>query len=306
MIIESWRNERSASHQRGGIFAAYMTVSLLASLGGTLSLAVLDPMEPLAYTLMGVAVVLSIVPVAFTRAPLPHSIEPYSINLPALYRLSPTGVVGCFALGMVSGALGGLLPAYGLAMNLSAHDVAKLLAVSLIGGALAYYPVGALSDRVDRRLVIIVLATVSAAVCAVLVLNPALSPGRVQLAVAAFGFCQYPLYGLCVARTNDWVRDQSFSEVASELLIIYGTGTVLGPPIAAAAMGGGEQYLFLFMGVVLLSLAVFTAGRMVKRRRTAQDTKWRIHPLETAPHSMQMFRPPRADSQRGGSKGPVR
>ena len=306
MIIESWLNERSASHQRGGIFAAYMTVTLLASLGGTLSLAFLDPVQPLAYTLMGVAVVLSIVPVAFTRAPVPHPIEPYSINLKALYRLSPTGVFGCFAIGMVSGALGGLLPAYGLAMNLSTHAVAKLLAVSLIGGALAYYPAGALSDRLDRRLVIIALAVLSAILCGILVLNPELSQNKVLLAVGAFGFCQYPLYGLCVARTNDRVREQSFSEVASELLIIYGTGNVLGPPIAAALMHNGEQYLFLFMGVVLLILAAFTAVRMGKRRRTPRNMKLRIHPLETVPNSMQMFRPrslPRNPAA-GHDKGP--
>ena len=299
MIIESWLNERSTSHQRGGIFAAYMTVSLLASLGGTLSRAFLDPMQPLAYTLMGVAVVLSIVPVAFTRAPVPHPIEPYSINLKALYRLSPTGVFGCFAIGMVSGALGGLLPAYGLAMNLSTHGVAKLLAVSLIGGALAYYPAGALSDRLDRRLVIVVLAAMSAALCGTFALNPALSQNAILLAVGAFGFCQYPLYGLCVARTNDRVREQSFSEVASELLIIYGTGNVLGPPIAAALMHSGEQYLFLFMGVVLVVLAAFTAVRMAKRRCTPRNIKLRIHPLETVPNSMQMFRPRSLNSHPG-------
>ena len=163
--------------------------------------------------------------------------------------------------------------------------------MSLIGGALAYYPAGALSDRLDRRLVIIALAVMSAILCGILVVNPALSQNKVLLAVGAFGFCQYPLYGLCVAKTNDRVREQSFSEVASELLIIYGTGNVLGPPIAAALMHNGEQYLFLFMGVVLLVLAAFTTVRMAKRRRTPRNIKLRIHPLETVPHSMQMFRP---------------
>ena len=291
MIIESWLNERSASQQRGAIFAAYMTVSLVASLGGTLSLAFLDPLQSLPYTLMGVAVVLSIVPVALTRAPLPRPIEPYRIDLAALYRLSPTGVVGCFMVGLVTGALGGLLPVYGLAMNLGVHDVAKLLAASLVGGAIAYYPAGALSDRLDRRVVIIVLACLSSAVCAFLVLRPYLSQNGILLAVGGLGFCQYPLYGLCVAKTNDRVREQSFSEVASELLIIYGAGTVLGPPMAAELMQGGERYLFLYIGVVLLIMAAFTLFRMTRRARTPAHVKLKMHPLGTAPNTMQMFRP---------------
>ena len=291
LITESWLNERSGSGQRGGIFAAYMTVTLLASLAGTLSLAFLDPMQELPFTLMGVAVVLSIVPVALTRAPTPRRIQPFSIKLGALYRVSPTGVFGCFAIGMVSGALGGLLPAFGLSMGLSTHAVASLLAAALLGGALAYYPAGALSDRVDRRIVIIVLACLSVLLCVVIVQRPNLSPRGILLAVGAFGFCQYPIYGLCVAMTNDRVREQSFSEVASELLIIYGAGTVLGPPLAAAMMRHGARYLFLFMGIVLLVLAGFAAARMRRTPRALAEMKIKTHPLETAPNSMHMFRP---------------
>ncbi len=236
LIIESWLNERSGNAQRGAIFAAYMTITLLASLCGTLSLAFLEPMDALPYTLMGVAVVLSIVPVALTRAPLPKPVAPFSIKLGALYRVSPTGVFGCFAIGLVSGALGGLLPAYGLAMGLSTHAVAILLAAALVGGALAYYPAGVLSDRIDRRIVIIALACLSAALCGIVLLRPHLSSTGILFVIGAFGFCQYPLYGVCVAMTNDRVREQSFSEIASELLVVYGTGTVLGPPLAARAI----------------------------------------------------------------------
>ena len=94
--------------------------------------------------------------------------------------------------------------------------------------------------------------------------------------------------------------------MASELLIIYGTGTVLGPSIAAALMHYGEQYLFLFMGIVLLVLAAFTAVRMARRRHTPGNIKLRIHPLETVPHSMQMFRPRSSPNQPGAarSQGP--
>jgi MFS family permease len=291
MVIESWLNERSGPKDRGGIFAAYMTVSLLASLGGTLTLEFVDAMSPLPYTLMGVAVVLSIVPMALTRVAQPLPVEPFSIDLPALYRVSPTGVFGCFAVGLVGGALGGLLPAYGLSMSMATGSVATLIAASLIGGALAYYPAGAVSDRIDRRTVIVVLSGLSVALCAFIVTHPFLSHGQILAAVGAFGFCQYPLYGLCVAMTNDRVREQSYSEVASELLIIHGIGTVLGPPLAAVCMRNAPEYLFLFMGAVLLVLAGFAARRTQVRAEPPAALKTKCSPMGALPHSMQMFRP---------------
>ena len=297
MIIESWLNERSGTGQRGGIFAAYMTMNLLASLAGTLSLTFLNPEDALPFTLMGILIVLSVVPVTLTRAPAPKPIKPYAIQLRALYRVSPTGVFGCFTIGVVGGALGGLLPAYGLSMGLSSHQVASLLAAALVGGALAYYPAGALSDHLDRRIVIIALACLSALCCAVIVQRPNLSSLGVLLTVGAFGFCQYPIYGLCVAIANDRVRERSFSKVASELLIVYGAGTIIGPPLAAMAMRYGARYLFLFMGALLLALAGFTAARIRRQPRTASAMKGRSHPFETAPHSMHMFRPRQGENQ---------
>ena len=222
---------------------------------------------------------------------MPLPVEPFSIRLLTLYRVSPSGVFGCFAIGLVSGALGGLLPAYGLSMGMSTHGVAALLTAALIGGALAYYPAGALSDRMDRRIIVIVLSGLSIALCGVLVLNPQLSPRAVLLVVGAFGFTQYPLYGICVAMTNDRVREQSFSEVASELLIIYGSGTILGPIIAAGFMHYGSRYLFLFMALVFLVLVAFIAARTRRTARTPREMKIKSHPLETAPNSMRMFRP---------------
>lgn len=289
IIIESWLNERSGTAQRGGTFAAYMTVTLLASIAGTLSLAFLDPMDSLPYTLMSVAVVLSIVPITLTPAPAPKPVKPFTIRLGALYRVAPSGVAGCFTVGLVSGAIGGLLPTYGLAMGLSTPAVAVLLAVASAGGALGYYPVGALSDRIDRRKVTVVLACLAAACSVVLLVQPALAP--LQVMIGLFGFFQFPLYGLCVAMANDRVREQSFSEVASELLILYGTGTVLGPLLAVPLMHYGARNLFLFAAVMLSALAAFIGFRMFRTPEALPEHKRRRQSLAAAHSAIWMYGP---------------
>ncbi len=287
LIIESWLNERATQARRGGIFAAYMTANLVASLAGTLSLTALDPRGPLPFVLMVAAVVMSIVPVALTRSPVPKPTQPFSIHLFELYAISPSGVSGCFAAGLVSGAVGGLGPTFGLAMGLSTHGVAVMLASSVLGGALSYYPAGRLSDRMDRRYLLLALSALAIATCALLVLRgAALPPAGLMLALGVFGFAQYPLYGLCVAFVNDRIRERSFAETASELLLTFAAGTVLGPLAGAALMARGAANLFVFVGAVLALESAFIVWRLVHVAQPVLQTDARRDSFEATPCSM--------------------
>ena len=291
LIIESWLNERATRAKRGGIFAAYMTANLVASLAGTLSLTALDLRGPMPFVLMVAAVVMSIVPVALTRSPVPRPTRPFSIHLGELFAISPSGVSGCFAAGLVSGAVGGLGPTFGLAMGLSTHGVAVMLACSVLGGALSYYPAGRLSDRMDRRNLVLALSVLAIATCALLVLRgAALSPGWLVLAFAVFGFAQYPLYGLCVAFVNDRIRERSFAETASELLLTFSAGTVLGPVIGAVAMAHGAANLFVFVAAVLALESAYIAWRLVHFPSPVLRATERCIPFEATPGSMSVLK----------------
>ncbi|MGI4977801.1 MAG: MFS transporter, partial [Janthinobacterium lividum] len=291
LIIESWLNERATRSARGGIFAAYMTANLVASLAGTLSFTRLDPRGPMPFVVMVAAVVMSIVPVALTRSPVPRPTRPFSIHLGELFAISPSGVSGCFAAGLVSGAVGGLGPTFGLAMGLSTHQVALMLAGSVLGGALSYYPAGRLSDRMDRRFLLLGLSALAIAACALLVLRGAtLSPGWLMLTLAAFGFAQYPLYGLCVAFVNDRIRERSFAETASELLLTFAAGTVLGPVAGALAMAHDAANLFVFVAAVLALESAFIVWRLVHFPSPVTCPAKRNETFEAAPNSMSVLK----------------
>ncbi len=294
LIIESWLNERATHARRGGIFAAYMTANLVASLAGTLSFTLLDPHGTLPFIVMVVAVVLSIVPVALTRSPVPAPTRPFSIHLGELFAISPSGVSGCFAAGLVSGAIGGLGPTFGLAMGLSTHGVAVMLAASVLGGALSYYPAGRLSDRTDRRFPILALSALTIAVSFLLALRgDGLERVGLTLAFGVLGFAQYPLYGLCVAFVNDRIRERSFAETASELLLTFSAGTVLGPMIGAALMAWRRSGLFVFVGVVLALESAYIVWRLVRVAPPVMPATRRKQALEAAPGSMSVLKPRR-------------
>lgn len=291
LIIESWLNERATRSARGGIFAAYMTANLVASLAGTLSFTRLDPRGPMPFVIMVAAVVMSIVPVALTRSPVPKPTRPFSIHLGELFAISPSGVSGCFAAGLVSGAVGGLGPTFGLAMGLSTHQVALMLAGTVLGGALSYYPAGRLSDRMDRRFLLLGLSALAIAACAVLVLRGAtLSPAWLMLTVAAFGFAQYPLYGLCVAFVNDRIRERSFAETASELLLTFAAGTVLGPIAGALAMAHDAANLFVFVAAVLALESAYIAWRLVHFPSPVANTAKPRETFKATPGSMSVLK----------------
>ena len=294
LIIESWLNERATESGRGGIFAAYMTANLIASLAGTLSLTMLNPGGALPFILMVVAVVLSIVPVALTRSPVPAPTQPFSIHLRELFDISPSGVSGCFAAGLVSGAIGGLGPTFGLEMGLSTHGVAVMLAASVLGGALSYYPAGRLSDRTDRRFLILALSALAIAVSALLALRGVVLPQSLLiLAFGVFGFAQYPLYGLSVAFVNDRIRERSFAETASELLLTFSAGTVLGPLIGAALMAWDRSGLFVFVAGVLALESAYIAWRLVRVAPPVLPAAQRKRTLKAAPCSMSVLKPRR-------------
>ena len=156
---------------------------------------------------------------------------------------------------------------------------------------MAYYPAGALSDRIDRRVVMLVLACLAVVCSAVLLLRTGHSAWVILVTVGLFGSFEFPLYGLCVATTNDRVREQSFSEVASELLVLYGVGTVLGPFAAAPLMHAGPANLFLFTGLVLLLFVGITATRMAARPETEAEHKRPHNALTTARNAIWMLGP---------------
>ncbi|BBK41266.1 MFS transporter [Allostella vacuolata] len=285
MIIESWLNERATPERRGTIFASYMIVNLMAALGGNLSLVLLDPRTEAPFIAMVIAIVLSLVPLALTRSPAPPPVGHHVPDLPRLYRLSPVGVLGCFLVGLVNGALGGLVAVYALGRGLSVEGVAMMAAASVVGGALAYYPIGKLSDRMDRRRVIVAVAGCGIVIGGLIVVLPAGLPAEwLILLFGLFGLAQHPIYGLCIAHANDHAGGQSFTQTTSELLLTYGLGTIAGPVAAAVTMRAlGDASLFLFTSCVYGTLILFTLWRMRTRLAPPAEQKTDVAPLAMVP-----------------------
>lgn len=274
LVVESWLNERAGNGSRGRVLSVYMVVNALAASAGQMLLPLSDPAGVVPFAFAAMLISLSLVPVSTSAddAPPPSAKPP--LGLRALYRLSPVGVVGCFSLGMVNAAFWTLAPVYAQGRGLPVAGVALMMTAAVMGGAMMQWPLGRLSDRLDRRGVIVGAAVAAAIAGALLAASDRLPIEAVLALTAAFGAAAFPIYALCIAHTNDHLAGGGFVAASSGLLLTFGLGAILGPLAAAALMdaaGGGS--LFLFTAALHAALAAFAWHRMRARAPVPADAR---------------------------------
>ena len=268
LVIESWLNERSTNENRGRMFSIYTFINFSVVAVGQMMLTLADPRAFTLFAGASILISLAALPVALTRAEAPAPLEAIRFRLRHLYRCSPIGFVGAAVVGLANGAFWSLAPVYVLAIPVGggADMVAIFMSLAVISGAIAQWPFGHVSDRVDRRIVILVSCIGSAVVGIAMGLFADRWAAGLWVFPCLFGWFVFPLYALCAAYMNDWVETGAFVEAAGVLLLLFAVGSVVGSVAAAAAMQVlGPSGLFFFTATVHALLALFTLARMQVR-----------------------------------------
>ncbi len=266
MIVESWLNERAQRETRGTIFSVYQMVSFAASTAGQLLLAISPPSNYFYFVLGAIFYCLAILPTALSTAATPQPLKTTRFDIRRLYALSPVAAVVCFLIGLSNGAFGTLGPVYAQRIGLPVHQIAFLTAGALLGGSLIQFPLGWLSDRMDRRRVLVAVGIGAVAIGAAIVSLRPRDPALITGLIVLYGAMIYPMYALSVAHANDFAGADDFVRTASGLLLLYGFGTVIGPAAAAFAMQHWiPEALFAFTLSVHVAVVAYTLFRMTRR-----------------------------------------
>ncbi|MGA0264488.1 MAG: MFS transporter [Lysobacterales bacterium] len=268
VVIESWLNERATNENRGQIFSAYILINMTVLAVGQQILLLDDPQELNLFALASVLVSLAAVPVLMSRAASPHAGEDSpGVDFPALYAISPAGMLGSLTSGLTNGAFWALAAVFAAAQSGDVSLSAWFMTAVVLGGAAGQFPLGWLSDRIDRRYV---LASISVAAGAVGLLVHLIMPGlgKLPLLVAGsiWGALAFPVYSISAAHANDRATPETYIMMSSGLLLMYGLGAVIGPIVASAFMAWlSERALFLFAALAHLSLATYVVLRSLRR-----------------------------------------
>lgn len=274
IVIESWLNERSDNTTRGTVLSIYMVINLTVLMLGQLMLTLDDPRSFSLFAIAAILLLLAALPVAMTSAQSPNPIPVVRPRLLRLYRLSPVGCVGCFAVGLANGAFWAMGPVFAMDRGLGTQGIALFMSAVVLGGAVGQWPLGRLSDAVDRRYVILG-AAVSAGLAG-LALSQGMSIDRQTLFALGFLFGTFalPLYALTVAHANDLSGPNDYVETSSSLLLLLGLGSSIGPTLSSVLDSLTDRNeLFTYTWMVHMLIAGFVGWRITRRGPVAEEEK---------------------------------
>ncbi|MEO0566803.1 MAG: MFS transporter [Pseudomonadota bacterium] len=274
VTAESWLNNAATNENRGKALSLYMLVQMMGIVSAQGLMLAADPSGFILFIIPSILVSLSFAPILLTvskQTPQYDVAKPMSLK--ELFVVSPLGVVGQFLLGGVFAAQFGMAAVFGAEAGLSIGEISTFVATFYVGALIVQFPLGWLSDRMDRRLLIL-FAALACGFGALL----GMIFGNVfsVLLVAAFivGGMSNPLYSLLIAYTNDFLNHEDMAAAAGGMVFVNGLGAVFGPVITGWIMGiVGPSGFFLFITSLCLCMAAYAGYRMTQRAApSVEDT----------------------------------
>jgi MFS family permease len=271
LVIESWLNDRATNQTRGLVMSVYVMVDYAALTAGQMLVTAFPVRGFELFAIAAILFSLATLPVTISRAGQPAPIEVARIRPLRLLRAAPVAMVGCFVIGLTNGSLWSLGPIFGIGRGLTADGAATFMSAVVVAGALAQWPVGRLSDKMDRRRVLAGLLVGAVVAALALGLVPAPLSGLAALGFA-YGALALPAYSLTAAHAYDRTAPEEAVETAAGVLLAYGVGSVVGPSLASVGMTHyGPGALFLFNAACYGLLLLFVLWRIAGREAAAGD-----------------------------------
>lgn len=284
MCLESWINTRANNSNRGLIMAVYMITTYLGASLGQLFLIIPDPSGYMLYIMISILFSIALLPVSMTALRVPKIQNYKSMSYRKAYEASPVGFVCCITSGILIGTFYTLGTIYATDMGLAIQDVSMFMFFGVFGGLVAQYPLGKLSDRMDRRYVL-------TGICAVLVflaplIHFMINGGNASLIISTMllGSCIFTLYPISVSHVNDLISDDERLHASGMLILAQYLGLIIGPIIVSLAMQyiGVSMFAFSF-SIVSIGFVAFTFRHIRKKPDINYISNTPTTPIPVAP-----------------------
>ena len=290
--IESWLNSGVRNDVRGKVLAVYRIVDILVVAGAQYMMPIFGTEGFTLFGIMAMMITFSLIPVALGDRSSPKVPAVVKFDIPQIWLISPLACIGCIVIGITNSAFRFVGPIYGDAVGLDLTALATFISLGVIGGAVLQYPLGMLSDRYDRRWVLI-FATLGA-VCAGLYLSyfAGTDVTRIYIGIFCFGAFSLPLYSLSAAHANDRAEPSQYVLLAAGLMFFYGIGAIVGPPAASLLLSTfGPASLFALTSLAHGVLALGTLWRMRARKAVPEGDRGDFQMLtRTSPFMQRLTR----------------
>ncbi len=284
IVVESWLNDRANNRTRGKLLSIYMFITFCSMALGTLLLNIADPIKYEPFILISLLLSIALIPILLTKRKAPQFKKISPIKIKDLYKISPMGVFTSFCTGLIHSAIFSLTAVYAAKMHFNIFEISLLVFLIIISGALFQWPLGYLSDKTDRRTVII-FSCIAASVFGFLAIYSIGSvPEVMYLAIdwqknkimffvfaTLFAGFSLPIYAINIAHTNDYISKDKFVSAGSGLQLVMGLGAMGGPITCTIFMnyfGANGFFLYLITFHIIISLFGFYR---INIRRSVED-----------------------------------
>ncbi|MDP2561794.1 MFS transporter [Psychrobium sp. 1_MG-2023] len=266
--MESWLSDSATKENRGRLLSVYHATALSGLFAGQFLMNAADPMTSTLFVLSGILLALAVIPVAFSRHKGPKVEDVVTMSIPSLFKISPLAAITCFIYGIVYASMFNLLPVFAQANDINKFDLSLYIGCAIFGAFIMQFPVGYLSDKLDRRSLLLGMLIISIIMASQIPqfvsasLNPVL-----LIATLITGGILACLYPLSVAELLDKLKQQQMVSAMGTMILISAIGGVIGPYSASVLMNQfGSDALFYFIISIELFLAIFVVIRMKARQ----------------------------------------
>ena len=258
VITESWLNAKTENRIRAQVLSIYFIIQTAGPALGTAMVGLPDPTGNVMFGLTSILLSVAIVPLLLSNIRAPDYTAPDRMPVGRLYKVSPMAVLGIVIMGAGVVAWYISLPLYALQKGFSEAQASGALVVALIAAAVVQYPVGWISDNIDRRYVVAGLAAVSALAALWMALDTA--PARIVIGFAVISAATMPIYSILVAHANDQLSAAQVVPASGTMAFLVQLGQVfgilIGPNMIRLADGRGLQMMLVLIGVVVALIAI--------------------------------------------------
>lgn len=284
IVIESWLNERATNEERGLIMSTYVVITFVGIMAGQISVA-FGAVEGFSlFIIASIVVSIAVVPVALTTSAQPAPITLVKFQPRSLYETSPAAFIASFLIGISAASTWMLAPLFATGRGFDASFAALFSAVMIGGGAAAQWPIGRLSDKFDRRLVLTGLGIGAIIICVILAWIEDGSRSLFLALVFFVGVFVHSAYAIAVAHAFDNTEADSYVETSSGLLLAFGIGSTIGPTLMSLLMNStGPSALFLSTAAVQAAMVSYLIWRLFRSTAPIVEEREDFNLASTAP-----------------------
>lgn len=279
VIMESWLNDKSTNETRGQILSIYMIITFAFVGLGQFLLNLSDPTKVDLFILVSILLSFALLPILLSITEAPNIINPKSFSLKELFIISPFGFVGAFFTGLAHSAILGYGAVYAATKGLELFEISIFMVIVTFFGAIFQWPIGYISDKIDRRIVLIGVTLIASSLSLFIVASSYISLVIFFIFLAMYAGMSLPMYSLTIAHTNDYLQQNEIINASATIAILVGLGAICGPIIASCFMNiMGPDGFFIYLFLVHALLGLFGLYRMAKRSKP-KDLESQYTPL---------------------------